>query len=196
MRQVYLSSQGVVLWVGGEGGSPIAISFLRGMPLQENGNVAYEFHHDDIPKCVACDELFLKRPYWGRSWILQEVLHNRPVTVHIGEQAIDIDELFALFKKYFSIRKVLSTISQSGLTKDEQESLSKDPEKLQMALATDRWFRAAGAAELMPDSLLEMRLLFKDPHFQPRLGFLLYKFRDQGATVPKDKIYSLQGMAK
>jgi Heterokaryon incompatibility protein (HET) len=100
MRQVYLLSQRVVLWLGEEENSSIAINFLRDMPLQQNGDAAYSWNKNDITKWTACDDLFLKRPYWGRSWILQEVLHDKDVIVYIGLQTLTIEELFALFKKY------------------------------------------------------------------------------------------------
>jgi hypothetical protein len=198
MRQVYLSAQRVIMWLGPELSSSIslAIKFLRSMRMEEDGQSHYVYQEADSPAWFACDDLFLKRPYWGRSWILQEVLHNRPVTVHVGKNALDIESFFHLFKKYFALRKVLSSLSMSGLSTEEQEMLSKEPEKLKKVLANDQWFRALGSTESMPDALVYMRPLFQDPKYLPRLGHLLYTFRDQGATVPKDKIYSLYGMAK
>ncbi|KAL5318951.1 hypothetical protein ACEPPN_014019 [Leptodophora sp. 'Broadleaf-Isolate-01'] len=198
MRQVYLSAQRVVMWLGPElsSSSSLAIEFLRSMRMGEDGQSQYDYQEADSPAWFACDDLFLKRPYWGRSWILQEVLHNRPVTVHVGKNALDIDEFFRLFKKYFTFRKVLSSLSMSGLSTEEQRRLSKEPEKLNKVLANDQWFRASGTTESMPDALVYMRPLFQDPKYLPRLGYLLYTFRDQGATVPKDKIYSLYGIAK
>ncbi|KAF4624101.1 hypothetical protein G7Y89_g14072 [Cudoniella acicularis] len=179
MRQVYLSSQRVVLWLGEEKDSSIAMNFLRDMPLQENENAAYTWNPLDITKWTACDDLFLKRPYWGRSWILQEVLHDRDVIVYIGLQNLAVEELFALFKKYLSLRKAITSIAFSVPREEEQRSSNTE------------------MPESMPDSLVEMRLRFKkDPKFEPRLGALLYTFRDQQAGLPKDKIYSLQGMAK
>jgi hypothetical protein len=198
MRQVYLSAQRVIMWLGPElsSSSSLAIEFLRSMRMGKDGQSQYVYQEADSPAWFACDDLFLKRPYWRRSWILQEVLHNRPVTVHVGNNALDIDEFFHLFKKYFSLRKVLSSLSMSGLSTEEQERLSKEPAKLNKVFANDQWFRALGTTESMPDALVYMRPLFQDPEYLPRLGHLLYTFRDQGATVPKDKIYSLYGMAK
>jgi hypothetical protein len=198
MRQVYLSAQRVIMWLGPENSfsSSLAMDFLRSIRIGEDGEPQYVDQEADSPAWFACDDLFLKRPYWRRSWILQEVLHNRPVTVHVGKNALEIDLFFDLFNKYFTLRKVLSSLSMSGLSAGEQVWLSKEPEKLKKVLANDQWFRALGATESMPAALVHMRPLFQDPKYLPRLGYLLNTFRDQAATVPKDKIYSLSGMAK
>ncbi|KAH7329955.1 heterokaryon incompatibility protein-domain-containing protein [Rhexocercosporidium sp. MPI-PUGE-AT-0058] len=198
MRQVYLSAQQVIMWLGPElsTSSSLAIDFLRSIPMRKDGTPQYDYQEADSPAWFASDDLFLKRPYWHRSWILQEVLHNRPVTVYVGKNSLDINDFFDLFKKYFTFRKVLSTLSMSGLSAAAQHELSKEPERMNDVLANDQWFRALGTTESMPDALVYMRPLFKDPKYLPRLGHLLYTFRDQGATVPKDKIYSLYGMAK
>jgi hypothetical protein len=195
MRQVYLLSQRVVLWLGEEENSSIAINFLRDMPLQQNGDAAYSWNKNDITKWTACDDLFLKRPYWGRSWILQEVLHDKDVIVYIGLQTLTIEELFALFKKYFTLRRAITTIALNALNEEGQPSNNTEEHK--RALANDRWFRAAATVESMPGTLVDMRLSFKkDAKFEPRLPMLLYTFRDQQAGLAKDKMYSLQGMAK
>lgn len=83
------------------------------MPLHANMQTDYIFQRDDIPKWTACDDLFAKRPYWYRSWILQELLHNRNVTVYIGKYQISIEDLFVEFKKYFYTR---STLESLGIT--------------------------------------------------------------------------------
>ncbi|EPE24201.1 heterokaryon incompatibility protein [Glarea lozoyensis ATCC 20868] len=198
MRQVYLSAHRVIMWLGPESSfsSSLAIEFLRSMPMGKDGEPQYVYQEADSPAWLACDDLFLKRPYWSRSWILQEVLHNRPVTVHVGQNTLEIDPFFDLFNKYFTLRKVLSSLSMSGLSAEEQKQLSKDPEKLKKVLANDQWFREFGATESMPASLVYFRPLFQNPKYLPRLGYLLNTFRDQLATVPKDKIYSLSGMAE
>jgi hypothetical protein len=196
MRDVYLSSQRIVLWLGEEGNSSVAIDFLCPMPLRRNalyGEVEYTWNSLDFPKWQACDDLFLKREYWGRSWILQEVLHNRDVIVYIGLQNLAIEELFALFNKYFSLRKAMTSILFNAPTEEAQRSDDTEVPNLR----TDTWFRANATVQIMPYSLVTMRSQFKiDPEFKPRLVQLLYTFRDQKAGWHKDKIYSLNGMAK
>lgn len=54
----------------------------------------------------------------------------------------------------------------------------------------------AYAANAPEDMIAVMRPQFKDPSFKPRLGVMLQNFRDQKATEPKDKIYSLLGMVQ
>jgi hypothetical protein len=88
----------------------------------------------------------------------------------------------------------MTSIIKNDFTEDERHS--ENTELREKGLAMDRWFRSAEAAESMPDSLVAMRPQFNDPQFKPRLGGLLYTFRDQPAKEPKDKIYSLNGMAE
>ncbi len=196
MRQIYLASQNVVLWLGEEGSSAIALDFLEQLPLRpnkEDWEVDYTFSHNDIPKWEACDQLFRKRPYWTRSWILQEILHHRDVIVYIGSKTYPIEELFRLFNRYYWTRMALSSIGNT-IPKDEQSVMTENSKE---ALKYDAWFRSAGAAEAMPDLLVEMRPRFRHPPFEElRLGTMLYKFRDQKATNPKDKIYAFLGMVK
>jgi hypothetical protein len=161
MRGVYLSSRRTLLWLGEEKDPAIGIKFLHQMPLQENGYGSYIWNPDDELKWVACDDLFFKRPHWGRSWILQEVLHNRNVFVYIGLQNLTIEELLALFKKYFGLRKAMTSIIINDLTEDERH-LGNTPLR-EKGLAMDRWFRSVGAEESMPDSLVVMDPEFKDP---------------------------------
>ncbi|EJT76658.1 hypothetical protein GGTG_06575 [Gaeumannomyces tritici R3-111a-1] len=41
----------------------------------------------------ACQKLFA-RPWWSRTWILQEVIHPRGVAVHIGDlEPVSLDDL-------------------------------------------------------------------------------------------------------
>ena len=194
MRHIYLGAKQVVLWLGEERDSAVAIKFLREIPLQENGCADYRFNSLDIPKWAACDDLFFKRPYWGRTWILQEVLHDRDIQVYVGNHQLTIEKLFTYFNKYYYARLAISSIGNAVPL--HQQLLPKTKEK-EKAIQYDAWFRTAGVAEAMPDALVTMRPQFKDSSVsEPRLGMLLYKFRDQKSKEPKDKIYSLMGMAK
>jgi hypothetical protein len=118
------------------------------------------------------------------------------IIVYIGTQKLPIEDLFALFTKYFSTRKALTSM-ENTIPMEEQPSRFTKTEEANEAMSADLWFQSAGAAESVPDSLVGMRPCFKHPAFErPRLGALLYTFRDQLAKELKDKIYSLLGTAK
>jgi hypothetical protein len=193
MRQIYKASKQVVLWLGEEKDSAIALNFLRNMPLQPKNGYA------DVrglklgdsanwAALLACEELFLGRPYWRRSWILQEVLHDRDVTVYIGTQKLPIEDLLTLFTIFFHLRNALISRSISPPTQSDHDS---------GLLSIDMWFRSNGASNSMPYALVGLRPRFKQKSpEEPRLVALLQNFRGQLAKEPKDKIYSLLGMAK
>lgn len=111
----------------------------------------------------------------------------------LAPKTYPIEYLFRLFNRYYWTRMALSSIGNT-IPNDQQSIMT---EKSKNALEYDAWFRSAGAAESMPDLLVEMRPRFRHPPFEGlRLGTMLYKFRDQKATNPKDRIYAFLGMAK
>lgn len=84
--------------------------------------------------------------------------------MYIGTQKLPIEDLFALFNKYFSTRKALTSIDKT-ISMEEQPSRFTKTEEVNEAVSTDLWFRSAGAAESAPDSLVGMRPRFKHPAF-------------------------------
>jgi hypothetical protein len=193
MGQIYKASKQVVLWLGEEKDSAIALNFLRKMPLGSNGyadSSSLNLKDEDSTDWVAlsaCEDLFLKRPYWHRSWILQEVVHGRDVTVYIGTQKLPIEDLLRHFTIFFVLRMAIISLLTSPYNKAEHEK---------GVMSIETWFRSAGAAKSMPNSLINLRARFKQSSEEPRLAALLHTFRGQLAKKPKDKIYSLLGMAK
>lgn len=194
MRDIYLATTQVIVWLGELQHAEITLDFLSRLPTDANGNIDYVYDKKDAPQWDACSDLFYKTPWWSRSWILQEVLHNRDVIVYIGKIQRSIDDLLAAFYKFYWVMLAMESIATSR--RRDQQVLAHTAES-KKNLLYDSWFRTGATAEDVADVIARMRPQFKGPPFErPRLGGLLYKFRDQKATEPKDKIYSLLGLAK
>jgi hypothetical protein len=58
---------------------------------------------------LHCISLFT-RPWWTRTWVLQEVIHSRPATVYIRTIQLDLDDLCAKYSSYQSYKHTQSSI--------------------------------------------------------------------------------------
>jgi len=86
MRDIYTSAERVVVWLGEEYNAQVALSFLDQIESKLDDPYLDAVRQDtelDRFKWEALGDLFnvQNRPWWSRTWILQEVMHQRPVLV-------------------------------------------------------------------------------------------------------------------
>ncbi|KAL5316348.1 hypothetical protein ACEPPN_015393 [Leptodophora sp. 'Broadleaf-Isolate-01'] len=193
MRDIYLKAQSVVAWLGGEKDTMEALKFLNSISWVATDVSDYKYNRNDSIKWRACDDLFGGRSYWKRTWILQEVLHDKEVIFQLGMKTISIEDLSACYDKYFFAKLNLISERDDFLIKRNSKDLSE-----QGNWRYDGWFRATATAASAPDTLFTMREQFvKNPKAEaPRLSRLLYMYRDHEAKNGRDKIYAMMGMAK
>jgi len=97
MREIFLDAEQVVVWLGEEGSAKSAIDLCKLIkeraPRGDDPLSAEELaqHSEGFQ---ACGELFHQRPWWKRTWIIQEVLHTNPVKVCIGKLRMGLDDLY------------------------------------------------------------------------------------------------------
>lgn len=131
----------------------------------------------------------VERPYWTRSWILQELIHNRPVTVYHGTHP----ETLESFLHAYSLWHQIVIVADSQLSVGNLSLTLSANEKKQ--LLHEMWFRTVDSDEVIPEIVAIERAKFqKGTPEIPRLPALLKKFRGQKAGVPADKIYAFLGL--
>jgi hypothetical protein len=140
---------------------------------------------------AACEELF-SRPWWSRTWIVQEVAHTREVVVQIGTLApVPIDRLCGMAESYAN--SASARRSQLQLAPDAAGIRAAPPGRNNF----DLWLRIGGTTENTASTILKLRERYaaEGEAAAPRLPALLLQLRAQAATDPRDKIYGLLGMS-
>ncbi|KAM0328166.1 hypothetical protein ACHAQA_005573 [Verticillium albo-atrum] len=142
---------------------------------------------------AAC-EAFFARPWWSRTWILQEAIHARDVSFHIGNlDPIPIDDLChiaARYQRYINIRT------------GQLRSRANNPKVTETwfpnaATNFSLWLFISGTARNTVDTILSLRAKYaaEGEAAAAPLRELLLQLRNQLATDPRDKIYGLLGFS-
>ncbi|PMD41902.1 HET-domain-containing protein [Hyaloscypha variabilis F] len=186
MRDIYLNSKRVVVWLGEEGSAQAAIKFCRKLK-QKNFSIS-GMPNDQFQKNLeACHDLFIERAWWNRRWILQEVLHDRRVQVYIGKIEIAFDELCQYFEAYDSSKTVwkIKNATKEVMLKSKKELGGFSP--INVLFAADR---------KPVERISHQRLMIaKRDEPSTSLQITLQNFRSQQCTDPRDGVYALLGMA-
>jgi hypothetical protein len=124
MRSIYIGAKGVLVWLGLEEDARVALNFckelqkIRRMEVSEvygeTSLVGTENSYDpwavwsqyekDESKWKACEALFTRRPWWSRTWIIEEVLHRGRVDFHIGKIFVSLGELQGRYRMYMTMK--------------------------------------------------------------------------------------------
>jgi hypothetical protein len=96
MREIYTRAMRVIVWLGEEKDAKVGLDYCDTLVRNKRGELP--FYAKDKDKRKACDDLF-SRPWWSRSWILQEVLHSGDDNVYIGRIRITMENLLAKFEQ-------------------------------------------------------------------------------------------------
>jgi hypothetical protein len=171
MREIFLDAEQVVVWLGEEGTAQSAINLCKLLEERNNPLSKEEFtqHSEEFQ---ACDDLFNKRPWWRRTWIVQEVYHTNPVEVYIGRLRIGLDTIAEMWTLYFT--NVLERQKLSGNIYD-----------------------ITPLSILQPIYIISReRQRLKERDTEPyTLSVLIGMFREQEASDPRDKLFALVGIS-
>jgi len=164
MRSIYMSAKRVLVWLGLEEDAKVALDFCKELQkirrmevsevygeagLEESEHpydpwaVSSRYGKDEL-KWKACEALFTHRPWWSRTWIIQEVLHGGRVDFHMGKVVVSLGELQGRYRMYmtmkaradradisYSIDTQLDKAIAYALSKEEREKSShreEDPQ--------------------------------------------------------------------
>lgn len=181
MRRIYLGAENVVVWLGEEESAAIALRFCsmiqNGISMSKLGD-EIESQGLTFDLVWAYCSLLFTRPWFSRTWILQEIIHSRPATVHIGTIQIDIDDLCAKYDGYQKYEQVHRSTQMSAV---EELGIYSDAFKIEaMINMVDiiGWRREQASGD---ESIISMMSALHMSQFQ--------QCRD-----PRDRIYGLSGI--
>lgn len=178
MRRIYEQACHVVCWLGPEShGSErvmecaskisreLDIAQKRGLVSKalDEGNGrdgAYDFR-------LSC-ELLIRRQYWFRTWVIQEIFSAQSTSLHCGSKAVDWEALCALYALL-------------------DEYSNYEPEGSAEFISRGNRLRALNDARSRKSVLLNGG--------EQRLDTLLVKHRNAAASDPRDKVYAILEMA-
>lgn len=178
MKTIYSSASNVVAWVGEEyNDSEVAMAALKDIlshgSLQKWYESLPEEENGEAKGTIAITaiiNLWFRR-YWSRVWILQEIAFAREIDLHCGADSISWPQL-AILNGMFREANVFSFDTWGGTSIGH----------ITNAIAGNG-----------PN--LFQRFLPGEEHKKLTLGKLLAKNRGMIATEPRDKVYSLLGLA-
>ncbi|TVY37179.1 Heterokaryon incompatibility protein 6,OR allele [Lachnellula occidentalis] len=185
MRRIYLGAEKVIVWLGEEENAGIALKFCS---LIQNG-VSISRFQKEVGKngltieevWSSCNSLF-GRPWWTRTWVLQEVIHSRPATVYIGNIQLDLDDLCAKYSGYQGFKHTHNSIQRDHIVKFDIYSSVFRIEAMISTVEIIGWRR-------------EQRMTSEENH-DPIISMLsaMHMSRFQQCQDARDKIYGLCGL--
>lgn len=175
MGEIYMRAERTLVWLGEERDeSDLAMKLLSSLTERaETGEAQLEARLKDIFEDESMDQTWtalqrlFERHYWGRVWILQEVLLSHPTTMCCGNDTCKWDDLYQLlkpsnFKRYY----VKSHSARIALLK----------------------------RTLLPKLLIDIFERRKQGKQTSFLDYLLLS-RQRSASDPRDYVYGVLGLA-
>jgi len=185
MRWIYLGAEKVVVWLGEEENAGMALKFCS---MIQNGSSVTRFQKEVERNGLTIEEVWSScnslfgRPWWTRTWVLQEVIHTRPTTVYIGNIQLDLDDLCAKYSDYQNHKHMHSSTERDNKGKIDIYSGIFRIEAMIDTVGIIGWRRE--------------QLMTSEEHNDPIIGMMsaLHMSRFQQCQDPRDKIYGLCGL--
>lgn len=187
MSRIYGLAHSVCIWIG---------------ESDEHSKMAFDFIKDEVLRLQKFDELcesenagpkwrallnVMKRPWFSRRWVIQEIALARQATIYCGEETIswkDFSDAVQLFVEVESATHRLSDV------------MKKDPDFFHIP----GWFEYVSAlgASLLVEATGTLFRKSKTQRLDPLLSLelLVSRMAVFQATVSHDTIYSLLAIAK
>jgi len=173
MQDIYSKASRVVVWLGEV--EPWGLKYLL-----EAADTAVEGENFIHYGAVNVVSNLLRRPWWARVWVIQELVLARDVTVYCGSQALGWDRFCLVVNSSTS----LPSFPSSGVYIDEFRAL-RDNWKARVYLSS------TGEPEPIDSDESGQR----DARATDMLS-LIYDFRSRRTTDPRDKVFAFQGLAQ
>ncbi|KAK7913890.1 HET-domain-containing protein [Apiospora marii] len=180
MGDIYSLAESVISWLGpGTELSNLAMQRLQNIDPLEIESLAYSTKKEDQERrSVIFDVLFqnygeeglrdlLSRPYWSRTWIVQEIRLAKKVHVVCGNDEVTVGKMTAII--VFLWRFILETIPNATRSR--------------RSLGLLDFFANTGAFGTLGSM-----------SFAPRIVSYLHGFEKHKCSDPRDKVYALLGI--
>ncbi|EEA22069.1 Ankyrin and HET domain protein [Talaromyces marneffei ATCC 18224] len=182
MSQIFNNSSCVCVWIGPEkDDSRRAIDFIKSRLVHDDADQLlenFEYRHE----WLALSKL-MRRPWFSRRWIIQEIALARTATLHCGSDWLPweiFSEAVMLFT--WGQSKVYSTLRTAGDCSASSLGDLRESAAARLIQAQDNIFRKSKDGQL-----LEKLMSLED---------LLCRFSASEALNPRDSIYALLSIAR
>ncbi|KAF2800317.1 HET-domain-containing protein, partial [Melanomma pulvis-pyrius CBS 109.77] len=173
MRDIYSRARAVIVWLGREEGvDRDAVKVMHNLCRNPHTNpllIARQFPRNEWDALCA----FMERPYWNRSWIIQELAMNHNSTLLLCGKL-----------------KLTRRMIRMGVVFWQEILRVSGYETHQ----SDHYLDSESALWLSASRVYRLIKLTSDSHLEGRLDELLNLVRRADATDKKDKIYGILGL--
>jgi hypothetical protein len=98
MREIYANAVEVLIWIGNADNlSPLAFDTLERFSADDGtqgGSATYQDILSTVKERKTAIQLLIERPYFGRVWVVQEVVVAKEATVHCGSFSMPFKLLY------------------------------------------------------------------------------------------------------
>jgi hypothetical protein len=177
MRTIYEEAHHVSVWLGPEeSNSNYAIDLLKTIhkSRQNKDLILQRFRRPDIHQYLNAQAALYHRTYWGRVWIIQELVLAKKIWVFCGKDYVSWDAFES--------------------TRDLIRETSTDSELFHLFFKnTDDWSHSLFRAEDHGPLLIDVT---REDYRERSLGLFetVYKHSPKAASDPRDLIYGLLGI--
>ncbi|KAI7786411.1 hypothetical protein LA080_003652 [Diaporthe eres] len=175
MQHIYSRASGVVVWLGEV--EPWGLSNL--VEAADNSLESHSCVHYGAVKVVSN---LLRRPWWTRVWVTQELVLARDVTICCGSQTLGWD----CFCWFVDNSALLPSFPSTGIYIDEFRALRDNWRARTTTSSLGSVPKAAGSEDVVQQREARASDLLS----------LIYDFRSRRATEPRDKVFAFQGLAQ
>lgn len=181
MGDIYNQAATVCVWLGKESpASRAAMDFLHSILMP---GFCWDFGSGSISSHWNALSYLLKRPWFGRLWVVQEISASRSAIVHCGGQYIHWDD----FSAAIGLLEANSDQISKALCTNPEHGYDDDPVKI---------LRTSGALQLVKISgSFKRSRVGAVPHSLTSLESLVSSLTQFEATDARDHIYALLGIA-
>ncbi|KAL3421888.1 hypothetical protein PVAG01_06044 [Phlyctema vagabunda] len=174
MHQIYKSAVQVLVWLGtADNNGQLAIELIsRAGRLESAGRAFMDLLSSASSEQVYALKDFLRRGYWYRAWIIQEIALARSIEIYCGHLSVE----WALFSRFVSR---LANISQQNLY-----SLCQN-------------WNGFDSRDNLPAKLSQIRDIQQGAPYYENRSFIVLLDKTYGSVCsdPRDKIYGMLALS-
>ncbi|KAL8747764.1 MAG: hypothetical protein Q9190_000422 [Brigantiaea leucoxantha] len=197
MRDIYAQAEQVVAWLGEEDPSDIDAMAL-GQPVKRSATKSKESalitQTETIRtyiNAIFAIAALIRRPWFSRAWIIQEVAVSSKLTLQCGSKTLD-------WMMFSSIAEILPAIEDGNKTRLFQSDLSVQRVcflgDVKKSIELDR-LSGKGDHGDPEKNEADCSRTIKSEAERRNLEYLVARARFHGASDPRDHVYALLGLA-
>ena len=185
--EIFKTAMRVLAWVGEHSNGSEQLYRSYGRFFGHIRELSRSLSEEQAKKLVGSWVHFTRRPYWGRTWIIQEILVARDVLVFCGDDTIRWKFLtgISLSSDSQQLRLLDSQLSSLPLPKEDHKDTSA-PQRFANLHRARTSFHAT-----KPYLWLANKLVYSAIHYDHRPSTIMSNFSETSCEERRDKIFAL-----